>query len=134
VTGAVTGFNVEKNLKRKEEKMPQGSPAAVQAAWTQAKADLATAKATLATLQTNLNTLESDCDTLYNLGVGDVVDWLRTQITQAISGTQPRVSAGGNAAPQIRAVWASQPGARDLSSVDQRPITSTTSGQFFNLS
>ena len=110
------------------------NPVAVQTAWNQAKSDLATAKVTLATLQTNLNTLEADCDALYNLGVGDVCDWLRTQIRQAILGTQPRVSAGGNTAPQILAVWAAQPGARDLSSVDQRPITSTTSGQFYNLS
>jgi hypothetical protein len=65
---------------------------------------------------------------------GDVVDWLRTNAKQALQGFQPRVSAGGNTAPQVLSVWAAQPGARDLSSVDQRPITSTTSGQFYNLS
>jgi hypothetical protein len=114
--------------------MPAPNPAAVQATWAQAKADLATAKATLATLQANLATLEADCDALYGLGVGDVVDWLRTQIRQAVLGYQPRVSTGGNIAPQVLAVWAAQPGARDLSSVDQRPIGSTGSGQSYNLS
>jgi hypothetical protein len=111
-----------------------GSPAAIQAAWTQAKADLATLQANLATVQTNLASLEADCDTLYNLGVGDVVDWLRTNAMQTLLGYQPRVSAGGNAAPQMRGVWAAQPGARDLSSVDKRPISSTTSGSAYSLS
>jgi len=111
------------------------NPAAVQAAWATAKADLATAKATLATLQTNLGTLELDCDTLYNLGAGDVVDWFRTQIRQSVLGLQPRPSAGGNTAPQLLSVWAPDTKTpRDLSSVDQRPITSTSSGQFYNLS
>jgi hypothetical protein len=44
------------------------------------------------------------------------------------------VSAGGNTAPQVLSVWAAQPVARDLSSVDQRPISSTGSGQFYYLS
>src|SRR5258708_39480342 len=100
------------------------NPVAVQAAWTTAKADLATAKAALATLQTNLGTLEADCDTLYNLGAGDVVDWLRTQIRQAVLGLQPRPSAaGGNTAPQLLSVWAPDTNTpRDLSIVDARPI------------
>ena len=115
--------------------MSAPNPAAVTAAWVQAKADLATAKATLATLQTNLGTLEGDCDTLYNLGAVDVVDWLRTQIRQAVLGLQPRPSAGGNTAPQLLSVWAPDTKTpRDLSSVDARPITSTQSGQFYNLS
>jgi hypothetical protein len=113
--------------------MPQGSPAAIQAAWTTAKAHLATVQANLATLQASLATLEGDCDTLYNLGVGDVVDWLRTNATQTLYGFQPRVSVGGNTAPQVLSVWAAQPG-RDLTAVDQRPISSTSSGKFFNLS
>jgi len=54
------------------------NPAAVQAAWTAAKAHLATLQANLATVQANLATLEADCDTLYSQGAGDVVDWLRT--------------------------------------------------------
>ena len=71
-----------------------GDQAAILAAWTAAKTDLATAQATLATLQTNLGTLEADCDALYGLGAGDVVDWLRRNLVQTLLGYKPRVSAG----------------------------------------
>jgi hypothetical protein len=108
--------------------------AAVQAAWTTAKADLATAQATLATLQTNLGTLEADCDALYALNAGDVVDWLRRNLIQTLLGRQPRVSVGGIAAPQVLAVFAAQPGPRDLSNVDQRPVTITQTAQACQLS
>jgi hypothetical protein len=111
-----------------------GSQAAISAAWTTAKAHLATAQGTLATLQANLAACEGDCDALYAVGAGDVVDWLRRNLIQTLLGYQPRVSAGGNAAPQVLAVFAAQPGARDLSNVDQRPITSTPTGQYANLS
>jgi len=110
------------------------NPAAVQAAWTTAKAQLATVKADANTLAADLAALEATCDTLYSFGAGDVVDWLRLNASQARLGFQPRVSAGGNISPQLLSIWAAQSGARDLSSVDQRPITSTTSGQFYNLS
>jgi hypothetical protein len=111
-----------------------GSQAAIQTAWTAAKPHLATAQATLATLQANLATLEGDCDALYALGAGDVVDWLRRNLIQTLLGYQPRVSAGGNTAPQVLSVWAAQPGARDLSNVDQRPITTTPTSQYAQLS
>jgi hypothetical protein len=111
-----------------------GDVAAIQAAWATAKPHLATAQATLATLQGNLATVEADCDALYNLGAGDVVDWLRRNLIQTLLGYQPRVSAGGNTAPQVLAVFAAQPGARDLSNVDQRPITTTPTGQYAQLS
>jgi hypothetical protein len=111
-----------------------GDVAAIAAAWTAAKPHLATAQATLATLQANLATCEADCDALYALGAGDVVDWLRRNLIQTLLGFQPRVSAGGNAAPQVLAVFAAQPGARDLSNVDQRPITTTATGQYAQLS
>lgn len=114
---------------------PAQNVAAIQTAWTQAKADLATAKATLATLQTNLGTLEGDCDTLYSLGANDVADWLRTQIRQAAVGYLPRISAGGNQPPQLVAVQAPDTThARDLSSVDQRPIGITSTAQLCGLS
>jgi hypothetical protein len=106
----------------------------VQNAWATVKADLATAQAALVTAQANLATLEADCDVLYGLGAGDIVDWLRTQIRQTLLGRQPRVSTGGNTAPQILAVWAAQPGARDLTTVDQRPISSTATGAANGLS
>jgi hypothetical protein len=111
-----------------------GDAAAILAAFNTAKPHLATAQATLATLQANLATLEGDCDALYALGAGDVVDWLRRNVIQTLLGFQPRVSAGGNTAPQVLAVWAAQPGARDLSNVDSRPITSTPTGQYAQLS
>jgi hypothetical protein len=111
-----------------------GSQAAIQTAWTAAKPHLATAQATLATLQANLATLEGDCDALYALGAGDVVDWLRRNLIQTLLGYQPRVSAGGNTAPQVLSVWAAQPGTRDLSNVDQRPITTTPTSQYAQLS
>jgi hypothetical protein len=111
-----------------------GSQAAISAAWTAAKPHLATAQATLATLQANLATLEGDCDALYNLGAGDVVDWLRRNLIQTLLGYLPRVSSGGNTAPQVLSVWAAQPGARDTSNVDGRPITSTSTGQYAQLS
>lgn len=108
--------------------------AAIQAAWTTAKAQLATAQADAATLATDLANLEASCDTLYNLGAGDVVDWLRQNIRQTRLGYQPRVSAGGNIAPQLLSIWAAQPGARDTSNVDARPITTTPTGQMAGLS
>jgi hypothetical protein len=111
-----------------------GSQAAIQTAWTAAKAQLATVKADANTLAADLAALEATCDTLYSLGAGDVVDWLRLNAIQARLGFQPRVSAGGNAAPQVLSVWAAQPGARDLSNVDQRPITTTPTGQYAQLS
>jgi hypothetical protein len=111
-----------------------GSQAAIQTAWTAAKPHLATAQATLATLQSNLATLEGDCDALYALGAGDVVDWLRRNLIQTLLGYLPRVSSGGNTAPQVLSVWAAQPGVRDLSNVDNRPITSTSTGQYAQLS
>ena len=114
--------------------MPAPNPAAVQAAWATAKAQLATVQADTNTLAADLAALEATCDTLYSLGAGDVVDWLRLNAIQTRQGFQPRVSAGGNIAPEVLAVWAAQSGARDLSSVDQRPITSTPSGKFYNLS
>ena len=113
--------------------MPAPNPVAVQNAWSAAKAHLATLQANLATIQANLATLEGDCDTLYNLGVGDVVDWLRTNAKQTRLGFQPRVSAGGNAAPPMLSIWAAQPGARDLSGNDPRPISSTPTGQMAQL-
>jgi hypothetical protein len=111
-----------------------GSQAAIQAAWTTAKADLATAQAAILALQTPLATVEADCDALYALGAGDVVDWLRRNLIQTLLGYKPRVSAGGNRAPEVLAVWAAQPGTRDLSNVDQRPITTTSTGQYAQLS
>jgi len=113
--------------------MPAPNPAAVQAAWATAKAQLATVQADTNTLAADLAALEATCDTLYSLGAGDVVDWLRLNAIQTRQGFQPRVSAGGNIAPEMLAVWAAQPG-RDLTSVDQRPISSTSSGKFYNLS
>ena len=114
--------------------MPAPNPAAVQAAWATAKAQLATVQADTNTLAADLAALEATCDTLYSLGAGDVVDWLRLNAIQTRQGFQPRVSAGRNIAPEMLAVWAAQSGARDLSSVDQRPITSTPGGKFYNLS
>jgi hypothetical protein len=108
---------------------------AVQTAWTTAKAQLAQLKTDLATVLTDLANLEASRDALYQLGAGDVADWLTTQIQQSVLGYQPRVSAGGGITPQVIAVRASDPThARDLTTVDQRPISSTTTGQFANLS
>jgi hypothetical protein len=108
--------------------------AAIQTAWTTAKAQLATVQADAATLANDLASLEASCDTLYSLGAGDVVDWLRRNAIQTRLGYQPRISSGGNTAQQLLSIWAAQPGARDLSSADQRPISSTTTGQNAGLS
>lgn len=114
--------------------MPQNI-SAVQTAWTQAKTDLATFQTTLATLIGNLAALEADRDTLYNLGAGDVADWLATQIRQGRVGYQPRISAGGGQAPQIPLLQAPNPNvARDTTAVDQRPVSSTATGAWANLS
>ena len=77
-------------------------------------------------LLADLANLEASRDTLYQLGAGDVADWLSIQIQQAVLGNQPRVSAGGGISPQIIAVRATDPThSRDLTTVDQRPINST---------
>jgi hypothetical protein len=108
--------------------------AAIQAAWTAAKAQLATVQADANTLAADLAALEATCDTLYSLGAGDVVDWLRQNARQTRLGFQPRVSSGGNTAPQLLSIWAAQPGTRDLTSVDQRPITTTSTAKVAGLS
>jgi len=109
--------------------------AAIQAAWTTAKAQLATVQADAATLTTDLAALEASCDTLYSLGAGDVVDWLRQNARQTRLGYQPRVSSGGNIAPHLLSIWAPDPKPpRDTSSVDARPISSTSTGQLAGLS
>lgn len=111
--------------------------AAVQAAWTTAKGHLSTFQTDLATLLTDLQNLEADRDALENLGAGDVADWLRIQIESACVGNQPRVSAGaGRALPaQVRVCQAKNLNvARDLSIVDTRPVSSTATGAWANLS
>ena len=111
--------------------------AAVQAAWTAAKAHLATFKADLATLMnTDLSNLEADRDLLYQLNAPDVAEWLAVQIEQAGGvGSQPRSSAGGGTTPQVVRVMATNPAvARDLSLTDQRPVTITPTAQVCQLS
>jgi hypothetical protein len=109
--------------------------AAIQAAWTTAKAQLATVQADAATLATDLASLEASCDALYNLGAGDVVDWLRRNAIQTRLGFQPRISLSGNTAQQLLSIWAPDPKTpRDTSSVDARPISSTSTGQLAGLS
>jgi hypothetical protein len=109
--------------------------AAVQSAWTQAKADLSTFQTTLTTLISNLASLEADRDTLYSLGASDVADWLANQIRQARLGYQPRVSAGGGQPPQLVMVQAANPSiARDNTFADLRPVTSTATAQQCGLS
>lgn len=109
---------------------------AVQNAWTTAKAHFSTFQTDLAALINDLANLEADRDTLYQLGAGDVADWLATQIVQARVGYQPRISAGGGALPpQVRLLQAPNPSfARDTTAVDQRPVSSTATGQWANLS
>jgi hypothetical protein len=113
---------------------PGQNIAAIQAAWTTAKAQLAQIQTDAATLANDLTALEATCDTLYGYGAGDVVDWLRTQSRQTRFGYQPRISAGGNIAPSLVEVQAPQPGTRDTTTVDLRPISVTPTGQLCNLS
>jgi hypothetical protein len=108
--------------------------AAIVNAWTTAKAQLATVQGDANTIANDLAALEASCDTLDSLGAGDVADWLRQNARQTRLGYQPRISATGKSAAQLPSIWAAQPGARDLSSVDQRPITTTPTGQFAQLS
>jgi hypothetical protein len=108
---------------------------AIQAAWTTAKAQLATVQTDANTLVTDLAALEATCDVLYSYGAGDVVDWLRRNAIQARLGFQPRISACGNTAQQLLSIWApdlTKP--RDTSSVDSRPISTTSTGQLAGLS
>ena len=110
--------------------MPQ-NVSAVQSAWTTAKAHLSTFQTDLATLITDLANLEADRDTLYQLGAGDVADWIATQIRQARMGYQPRISAGGGQPPQLPLVQAPNPNiTRDTTAVDKRPVSSTPTGQW----
>jgi hypothetical protein len=114
---------------------PGQNIANIQAAWTTAKAQLATVQADAATLATDLGALEATCDLLSGYGAGDVVDWLRQNARQARLGFLPRVSPGGNIAPHLLAIWAPDTThARDLTSVDQRLISSTSTGQLAGLS
>jgi hypothetical protein len=110
--------------------------AAIQAAWTTAKAQLATVQADANTLANDLAALEASLDTLDSLNAGDVVEWLRTNAKQTRQGYMPRPSLSGrSAAPQMLSVWAPDPKTpRDTSSVDQRPVTITPTAQTCQLS
>ena len=108
---------------------------AVQNAWTQAKADLATFQTTLSTLINNLSALEADRDLLYQLGATDVADWLTTQIRQARVGYQPRLSSSGGVAPTVLSVFAPhQTAAQNTAHLDTRTISSTATGKQLGLS
>ena len=109
--------------------------AAVQAAWTTAKSQLAQFKTDIATVQTDLTNLEASRDTLYQLGAADVADWLANQIRQVVLGNFQRISAGGGTPPQVLALFAPDPThARDTTDVDQRPVTVTATAQWAGLS
>jgi hypothetical protein len=109
--------------------------AAVQAAWTTAKANLATTKAAFATLLANLLTNEGDITALSNLGATDVSEWLRKNLQQMGVGNQPFISPIAGAYVAIPDVFAIQPGtSRDLTNVDARPISSTLTGATVGLS
>jgi hypothetical protein len=109
--------------------------AAIQAAWTTAKAQLATILADAATLANDLAALEASCDALYSLNAGDVGDWLRQNARQGRLGFQPRVSSHGDTAPALLSIWAPDPKTpRDTTSVDQRPVTITSTAQSCQLS
>jgi hypothetical protein len=95
---------------------------------------LATFKTNLAALITSLSTLEADRDLLYNLGAGDVADWLALNIEEGQVGWQPRVSSSGGVSPQVRLVQAPSSAPRDLTTVDQRPISTTATGAWAGLS
>jgi len=113
------------------------NPNTVPGLWTTAKAHLATFQTDLSTVVNDLANLESDRDALENAGAADISDWLRVQVEAARAGFQPRVSTGsGRALPaQVRELQAPNPNvARDTTSVDTRPVTSTPSAQLLNLS
>jgi hypothetical protein len=63
--------------------MPSNIPA-IQSAWTTAKSHLTSFQNDLATLITDLANLEADRDALENLGAGDVADWLRIRVEEAL--------------------------------------------------
>jgi hypothetical protein len=108
---------------------------AIQAAWTTAKAQLATVQADAATLANDLASLEASCDALYSLSAGDVADWLRQNARQTRLGYQPRVSSHGDSAPASLSIMAPDPKTpRDTTSVDQRPVTITSTAQSCQLS
>ena len=115
--------------------MPAMNQAAVLAAWTTAKAQLATIQADAATLCADLLALETTITTLAGLGATDVAEWLRTNVRQTRLGYVPYVSPIAGAYVGMERVFAVQPGTqRDLTTVDTRPITSTPSGQYCQLS
>lgn len=108
--------------------------AAIQAAWTTAKAQLAQLSTDAATVATELANIEASCDLLISLGAADVAEFVRRSAFQTRVGYQPRFGSQG-AAPALPAIFApdtTKP--RDLTTVDQRPISSTVSGQFCYLS
>ena len=112
-----------------------GSQAAIQTAWTAAKSQLATIQADAATLAADLLAIEATITTLANLGAIDVCEFLRTNIRQTRLGWQPFVSAIAGAYIGMLNVFAVQPGTpRDLTNVDNRPITTTSTGQYAQLS
>jgi hypothetical protein len=113
---------------------PAQNAAAIQALWPTVKTQMNQVITDENTLATDAATLEGSLDQLYNYGAGDLVDWVRRQVVQGRLGYAPRISTGGNTAPLLLAMWAPQPGTRDLSNIDQRPVTFTSTAQLLSLS
>jgi hypothetical protein len=91
-------------------------------------------KTDLSTVLTDLANLEASRDRLYQLGAAT---WpaVSTQIQQVVLGFQPRVSSGGGISPPVIGVRTSDATkVCDLTTFDQRPVGSTSTGQRANLS
>jgi len=118
--------------------MPSGvffNQAAIQTAWSTFKTHQSQFLTDLGNLITDLTNMEADRDALYNLGAGDVSDWIQQFIQRARLGYQPRLSASGGPPAQIVQVQAPNPNvARDTTAAVQPPISATATGQICNLS
>ena len=109
-------------------------PTTIQTLWTTAKAQLATATTDYNTFQTDLQNLEASCEQLEAAGAQDVATWLRLQVKQLCIGYE---GASGRASYMVAGVNAfaintAKP--QDVVRIDQRPISSTTTGAAQGLS
>jgi hypothetical protein len=125
---AQSGFVRKKSKEKRKNRMPGPlqNAAALIALWPTVKTAMNQVITDANTLAADYAALEASLDQVYGYGAGDLVDWVRRQVVQGRLGYAPRISAGGNTAPLLLAMWAPQPGTRDLSNVDQRPVATVS--------
>ncbi|MHB8499716.1 MAG: hypothetical protein ACYDCG_18260 [Candidatus Acidiferrales bacterium] len=103
-------------------------PTTIQTLWATAKAQLTTATTDYNTFQTDLQNLETSCEALEAAGAQDVATWLRTQVKQLCRGYEGASGRAPYSVAGVNAFAINTAKAQDVVQIDQRPVSSTTTG------